>query len=389
MAKLYGDGIHSDTAAIQEMLDSGMELVYLPVPEKEYLIDAPLKIHGNQILKLDLYTRIKLADHSDCIMLMNEERDIENVAVIGGIWDFNNLNQKSNPLAEGSVTGVVNNARKPDYGDEYLGVPMRFSYIKNLLIRDVTIKDPVTFGIQMAYIEQFTVEDITFDYNYGNPFPINMDGVHLDGGCNFGVIRNLKGTCYDDLVAINADDFCDGPISNIVVDGIFAYDCHSAVRVLSAGAPVKNITITNVFGTYFQYCVGLTCFFYEKDYGIFDNITVSNVYASKAERHTMYQKDGTVVFAPLFIDKRLRIGHLTIRNVHRVEEITPIHLIDIWEDTEIKRMSVSDVSQENHTGERISILNNAGKIGTLYLRNIDTDEDMITGEGRIEKVFEE
>ena len=65
MAKLYGDGIHSDAPAIQEMLDSRAGLVYLPVPEKEYLIDVPLKIYSNQVLKLDLYTRIKLADHSD------------------------------------------------------------------------------------------------------------------------------------------------------------------------------------------------------------------------------------------------------------------------------------------------------------------------------------
>jgi len=387
MAKLYGDGIHSDAPAIQEMLDSGARLVYLPVPEKEYLIDVPLKIHGNQTLKLDPYTRIKLADHSDCIMLTNGEQDIENVTVMGGIWDFNNLNQKANPLATGSITGVVDNTRKVDYGDEYLGVIMRFSYVKNLTIRNLTLKDPVTFCVQMAFVTQFTVEDITFDFNMGNPFPINMDGIHLDGGCKFGVIRNLKGTCYDDLVAINADDFLDGPISDIVVDGIFADDCHSAVRVLSAGSEVKNIHITNVFGTYFQYCVGITCFFYKKDYGIYDNIKVDNVYASKAERHTIYQKDGTVVFAPLFIDKRLRIKHLTIRDIHRIEEITSIPLIDIWEDTEIARLSVSDVSQENHTGERMSVLNNAGKIGTLYMRNIEYDEDLITGEGTIEKTI--
>jgi len=111
------------------------------------------------------------------------------------------------------------------------------------------------------------------------------------------------------------------------------------------------------------------------------------VYASKAERHTIYQKDGTVVFAPLFIDKRLRIKHLTIRDIHRIEEITSIPLIDIWEDTEIARLSVSDVSQENHTGERMSVLNNAGKIGTLYMRNIEYDEDLITGEGTIEKTI--
>ncbi len=387
MAILYGDGIHNDAPAIQEMLDKKGRLVYLPAPEKEYLIDTPLKIYSNQTLKLDLYTTIKLMDHSDCVMIKNAERDSKNIAVIGGIWDFNNLNQKPNPLATGTMTGVLDNSLHPDYTDEYLGVVMRFSYITNLKIRDVTIKDPATFGIQVAFTTQFTIEDITFDYNYGNPKPINMDGVHLDGGCHCGVIRNLQGTCYDDLVAINADDFCDGPDSDIVVDGIYAYDCHSAVRLLSAGHPVKNITITNVFGTYFQYAVGLTCFFYGKDYGDFDNIVINNVYASKAERYTMYQKDGSVVFAPIFLDKMLRIKHLTLTDIHRVEEITSIPLIDVWEDTDVKVMSVTNVSQENHTGEPMSILNNNGHIGTLYMRNIDTDEELITGNGAIDKKF--
>ena len=44
MTKLYGDGVHSDASAIQEMLDSGASEIYLPAPEKEYLIDKTLKI---------------------------------------------------------------------------------------------------------------------------------------------------------------------------------------------------------------------------------------------------------------------------------------------------------------------------------------------------------
>ena len=40
--KLYGDGIHDDYPAIQEMLDSGMSCVYLPVPAKYYSISKTL-----------------------------------------------------------------------------------------------------------------------------------------------------------------------------------------------------------------------------------------------------------------------------------------------------------------------------------------------------------
>lgn len=34
MIKLYGDGIHDDTLAIQKMLDSRVSVVELPVPKK-------------------------------------------------------------------------------------------------------------------------------------------------------------------------------------------------------------------------------------------------------------------------------------------------------------------------------------------------------------------
>ena len=48
MYTLYGDGIHDDYPAIQEMLDSGMSEVVLPAPKKFYVISKTLKIHSNQ-----------------------------------------------------------------------------------------------------------------------------------------------------------------------------------------------------------------------------------------------------------------------------------------------------------------------------------------------------
>ena len=44
---LYGDGIHDDTDAIQELIDSGVCEVSLPVPKKLYLISRPLEIRRN------------------------------------------------------------------------------------------------------------------------------------------------------------------------------------------------------------------------------------------------------------------------------------------------------------------------------------------------------
>ena len=59
---LYGDGIHDDQPAIQEMIDSGMCEVSLPAPAKYYLITKPLTIPSNFKLKLPRYAEIRLAD---------------------------------------------------------------------------------------------------------------------------------------------------------------------------------------------------------------------------------------------------------------------------------------------------------------------------------------
>lgn len=40
--QLYGDGIHDDTTAIQEMLDAGTACVQLPEPRKNYLVTKGL-----------------------------------------------------------------------------------------------------------------------------------------------------------------------------------------------------------------------------------------------------------------------------------------------------------------------------------------------------------
>ena len=62
MYKLYGDGIHDDTPALQEMIDSGVCEVILPAPEKHYIITKPLELPSNFRLVLPRFAHIRLAD---------------------------------------------------------------------------------------------------------------------------------------------------------------------------------------------------------------------------------------------------------------------------------------------------------------------------------------
>ena len=118
-------------------------------------------------------------------MLANAETDSADIAVEGGIWDHDNLAQTSNPFLSGAFRKAARASHtdgNPDtvvtYGDAYNGSMMRFFKVTRLSIRNLTMKNPVTYCLQMAYVRYFTVENIDFDMNLGNPVPMNMDGVH-------------------------------------------------------------------------------------------------------------------------------------------------------------------------------------------------------------------
>ncbi len=386
---LHGDGIHDDTDAIQELLDH-QSCVRLATPKRCYLISRPLKVHSRQQLVLDRFCLVRLADHSDCHMLENADPEAGNtdIEITGGVWDMNNLGQSKNPLhfpqPDYTTPNFFSEASRQSKNPADAPSPSRRCYdgnafflknVKNLRIGGLTMKDPVTFAITLNIIERFTVEDITFDFNYGNPWAVNMDGVHVDGQCSFGVIRNLKGSCYDDMVALNADEGDPGPIRDIEVDGLFAHDCHSAVRLLSREHPVEHVSIHHVYGTFYQYCIGLTKYYEGPASGYYDAITLREIYASKAVRHTVYRKDGSFVYPLIWVERGLEIKNLTITDLYRREATTAVETIGIDPEAHIQSLHLDRIVQENHLGTPFVLLRNQGKIDTLMLGSLRANGD--------------
>ena len=395
MLKLYGDGIHDDTLAIQERINSGVCELVLPAPEVCYLISKPLELPSNFRLVLPRYAEIKLADNANCVMVKNKTADLpkdrvkekfwffvnqydpdyvcKNIELQGGIWNCNNLKQTPNPMWPGVV--------KPE---NYTGFGMLFYSVENLKIRDLTMKDPVNFAITLDRVSWFTVEDIDFDFNHGNPVAVNMDGVHLNGNCHHGIVRNLKGSCYDDMVALNADEGSDGPITDIEIAGLWSIDSHSAVRLLTVKNPVENIHIHDVYGTFYQYCIGLTRFDGDKSTGHFAGISIDHIYASKAERHSIYMKDGTGVYPLIYIQERLHVKDLSLRHLRRNELNVPIETVYVGEDTTAEVLDLQDIHMENHTGQEMPLLRNLGTIQDLYMSKLYPHGDpVLVNEGTI------
>ena len=384
MAILYGDGIHDDYPYIQELLDSGVYEISLPAPKVCFLISKTLKIHSNQTLKLPRFATIKLADNANCEMLENAdfENFNENISIEGGIWDMNHNNQWPNPYHFKDTNGqyyfekIGVKFRDWDYTRNltslirgaYSGMCMRFCRIKNFTLKNLTLKNPVVYGAQLGYIEDFTVKDIIFDYTEGSPKLWNMDGVHVEGYCKNGYISNLKGACHDDLVAITADDGLYGPIDNIVVENIYAYGSHSAVRLLSHGYPVKNVTIKNVFGSYYVYCIGLTKYHGPaEERGVMENILIENVCACSSVG-TKDVAGGKNNF--IWVQKGVDVENLQIKNVCRDEYTYPTPTIKIDEGANVNRLKIENVIIKNRTGEEMQPLNIDGKVENFEQKNI-------------------
>ena len=403
---LYGDGIHDDTAAIQERIDSGVCEICLPAPKVCYIISNPLILPSNFKLKLPRYAEIKLADNSNCFMIQNktvdkpksrlrdflsdcskalwrfydllspEEKDTcHSFEIEGGIWNFNNMNQRPNPIYT-----------KDFREDGYLGHVMFFYNVKNFRISNLTIKDPANYAVMIDTGSYFTIENIVFDFNFGNPIAGNMDGIHLNGNCHYGVIKNLKGACYDDLVALNAHEGSAGDITNIEIDGVFAENCHSAVRFLTVNHKIEHITVSNVYGSYYQYCIGFTKFYPGETTGSFDAIILENIHASKSKRLPIQEahmgRHKNYHFPFIWFQKDTRIGQVSIHHLHRREYVNPIDTIRIEEGTQIDVLRIDDISVENHTESYCPKFANYGAVKKLYVSGLSEDE--IDNEGKID-----
>lgn len=168
-------------------------------------------------------------------------------------------------------------------------------------------------------------------------------------------------------VAVNAHEGSRGPISHIEIDGLFAEGCHSAVRLLTVGDDINNIHISNVYGTYYQYCVGLTKYYPGETTGNFDGISIDHIYASKASREGIYPWPDSYVFPFLYLQEDIRVKNITISDVYRKEYCIPAETIFVGKRAEIETMVLERIVTENHTNREMPFLVNNGKIHQLVL----------------------
>jgi len=270
-----GDGVVDDKPAIQAASnaarDAGGGTLRL-VPGKTHKISGPIVVFSKTILDARGAT-IVLAPGSNSNMLQSQAtygtgRD-HDIAVIGGLWDRGN-----------NAAATANAAHF-----------MIMRKVDNLIMRDIAFAATVAkFCILIQNTTQFLVENIDCRN-------VPSDGVHVMGPARDGTIRNVGGTCGDDMVAVVPVDYTpyqwgdEGDVTDILIEDIHPLNTvKRAVAVvggvtggaLGAGGVsviTDRITIRDVSGTgqYYGLWIGGDSSNPGTDGGSLDNIVVENV----------------------------------------------------------------------------------------------------------------
>ena len=233
----YSDGSKDVAAALNAAMARGETV--LNVPPGDYRLDVPLVLPSRTNITADPATRFFAGDAnraSAVVVNSDTEKGNKNITISGGIWD-----------------GCAATHKRTSYKDpDYAGRFFHFINVRDLCCTDMHIRDGACYQVSLGRVTDFRFERIVFD---GKVHPMCQDGVHIGGGCERGVVRNIRaidGATGDDLIALNADDVNhyshnagqqDLPIRKILVEDVQAASCWTAVRVLSIKSEISDVVL--------------------------------------------------------------------------------------------------------------------------------------------------
>ena len=375
---LYADGITDNTLQLQEMLDKrGIVTVDRP---GTYIISKTLIIRSDTRLILSPGARILAAPMSRCSLIENEHfaggGTDERIEIVGGIWDGNCDNMGLDAVYE-----AKHREDEPYSPKLFKGKMMRFAHVNNIVLEKMTVKDPVSYGIQIASVRGFVVRDLFFDYNHHFG---TTDGVHINGPARDGVIENVCGTTNDDMVSLTTIDekhaeISYGHIMNVDIRNVSAENGYSGIRLQSnAGYEIRNVRISGVYGDYRHNAVLISQ--HNSRPGTptwFDDITVEHVRAVKTEKplpedcFTYWERGAIEKLAIVWIEKGIAAGNIILRDITRHEcTVTSAPLVKIDEGAVIAHLVAENIHQTCAEGVNAPCFKNEGSIAVSVIRNV-------------------
>lgn len=376
---LYGDGKHDDTLALQAMLDQcGFVTIEKP---GTYLISKTLIIHSNTRLEICPGVILLAAPFSKCALIENEHfgdpsgKD-QYISITGGIWDGNCDNMGLDAVYE-----ALHREDQPYSPQIFKGKLLRFANIEHISLEKLTVRNPISYGIQIAAARGFVTRDIFFDYNWHFG---TTDGVHINGPSCDGIIENLYGTTNDDMVSLTTIDethaeISTGDITNVYIHNISAQNGYSGIRLLSAGNfDIRDIHISGVYGTYRHNAVLISHHYTRPGTRIwFDNIILEHIHASKSSSaltedcFTLWE-DGAIETHPIiWIEEGIHAGSIILRDISRHEKTqTSGALVQIDATANIQRLYAENIFQTTDPGINAPSWFNQGDIENLIMHDV-------------------
>lgn len=238
-----GNGIYDCSPAIELALKNEREIFF---PNGVYLLTKVLEIPSDRHLCLDknaiLYAADNCFNKPNTLAIITNDDHVNgnrNIVIEGGKIDANNLKN-----------GRIDWLNGPN-----CGLTFSFKNVKGLTVKNMISHNADSYNFHLCRVEDFLIENIKFTASH---LPKCQDGVHVGGFCHRGVIRDISaqyGCTNDDLIAFSADELHeyihntgleDGPISDMLVENVYAENCWSAIRILSVKSEISNLTFRNV-----------------------------------------------------------------------------------------------------------------------------------------------
>lgn len=373
----YGDGINDDTLAIQEALDAcGVVTIDKP---GTYLVSKTLIVHSNTRFILSPGVKLLSAPLSRCALIENEHfsgggRD-ENIEIVGGVFDGN-----CDEMGLDGEYEAIHRLDSPYSPSLFKGKLIRFAHIDRLFLTRLTVRNPVSYGIQIGDAYSFVVRDIFFDYNWHFG---TTDGVHINGPARDGVIENLSGTTNDDMVSLTTCDESHaevsiGEIENIYIHNISAKNGYSGVRLLSGkDCDMRSIHIDGIYGDFRHHAIIISNHNSFEGRVWFENLLIENINARKS--YTPLSEDCFVYWekdadkAPFIcFELSARCGAVTLRDIYRHEKKSTLSpLLSIDGTVSIDRLCLENIYQTVSEGASAPYIVINGNIKKLIKNNVE------------------
>ena len=344
-AKLDSDvrtgGGHDDTAPLQAALDQAGN------GPLELIMDGAALVSG---LTIRSHTTIRcvssscgffLKKQSNRPILINAHRTADpgaildqDIRLLGGTYNGNGLTDDQ---------GAADGNQLKSTREYSFTVALGFYGISDFTAAGITILHPRNYALHLANWHHVVLENDRVDVGVSEG--INYDGIHFNGPGQDASIRNLSVHSWDDALAFNADDqavvnspdgprmsnpisygvpwIVNGPISDVVVDGLFLDHTLFGLRILSTSSRVDRITVKNIHGDSRGWAVTIDNFFgnFHSGPGNIGGITIENVDVNP------HDWPGAYKWGRDLVNKYLNIGcsieSLSLKNIrhsHRTDD---------------------------------------------------------------------